>query len=107
MAVLAGADGVDRRIDVNRVELLAAMQASVVLPLPSYTLNAVEKYVGFERTLPEANGEWSMALFIEAAETGDRRRRDMLIEQIGRYNREDLDATWAVLQWLLARAAGR
>ena len=34
-------------------------------------LKAIEKYVGFERKLPESNGAWAMCRYIEATETSD------------------------------------
>jgi predicted RecB family nuclease len=74
-----------------------------VLPLPSYSLKVVEKYIGFQRTLPEANGDWSMAAYIGAVESEDAGRRTQLMDDIRQYNREDLDATWAVLEWLRRR----
>ena len=67
---------------------------------PSYSLKVVERYVGFNRKLDEAGGDWAMATFIEATETEDEARRGELMDRILAYNREDLDATWAVLCWL-------
>jgi predicted RecB family nuclease len=43
-----------------------------------------------------------MATFIEAAETSDKGKRRELMDKIIAYNREDLEATWAVFQWLKA-----
>jgi predicted RecB family nuclease len=97
--------GTAARVKALLLDLLPVTQAAVVLPLPSYSLKVVEKFVGFTRTLPEANGDWSMAAFIEATETTDKRRRDELMDDIRQYNREDLEATWAVLNWL--RSWGR
>lgn len=55
---------------------------------------------GFERHLTDAGGEWSMARYIEATETADEALRAEIIDQILAYNREDLEATWAVMRWL-------
>jgi predicted RecB family nuclease len=73
------------------------------LPTSSYGLKEVEKLAGFERTLPEYGGEWSMARYIEATETADERLRGEIMGQILDYNREDLEATWAVMRWLVRR----
>lgn len=70
------------------------------LPVPSYSLKVVERYVGFVRKLPEARGDWAMAKYIEATETSDPAARDQIMGQILAYNEEDLDATWAVMEWL-------
>jgi predicted RecB family nuclease len=96
-------DAVAGRIGANLVDLLEVTQAAVVLPLPSYSLKVVEKHIGFQRTLPEANGDWSMAACIEAVESEDAGRRAQLMDEIRQYNQEDLDATWAVLEWLRRR----
>ena len=91
-----GADRVLKNLlDLNRVT-----EDSVVLPLPSYSLKVIEKYVNFKRTLPEANGDWSMATYIEATETEDEATRQRLMDDIRLYNQEDLQATWEVLKWL-------
>ena len=41
-----------------------------------------------------------MARYIEATETADERVRAAIMDEILAYNREDLEATWAVLGWL-------
>jgi predicted RecB family nuclease len=91
----------------NLLDLLPITQRALVLPLPSYSLKVVEKYIGFQRDLQEANGEWAMASYIEAIETQDPQLRESLINSILAYNEEDLKATWAVLQWLRAKKGGR
>ena len=68
------------------------------MPLSSYSLKVVEKYVGFQRTQDEYGGDWSMAKYVEATELQDEAQRDALMAQILTYNEEDLKATWAVLQ---------
>lgn len=45
-------------------------------------------------------GEWSMAKFILATETSDEQLRAQIMEQILKYNDEELEATWAVFEWL-------
>jgi predicted RecB family nuclease len=41
-----------------------------------------------------------MAKYIEATETDDELERATIMDEILAYNREDLEATWAVLEWL-------
>ena len=41
-----------------------------------------------------------MAKFILATETEDEAQRDSLMAEILKYNEEDLEATWAVFDWL-------
>lgn len=40
---------------------------------------------------------------VEATETEDQKQRNELMDQILAYNREDLEATWAVLKWLRSK----
>jgi predicted RecB family nuclease len=96
-------DGLAARVHQNLLDLLPIAQSSIALPLPSYSLKLVEKYIGFRRTQEEYGGEWAMAKYIEATETEDEKARNAVMHQILAYNREDLEATWAVLQWLRAK----
>ena len=92
--------GIASRVARNLLDLLTVTRESVVLPLPSFSLKVVEEYVGFERKEAEYGGAWAMATFIEATETSDEAKRKELMDKIVAYNKEDLEATWAVFQWL-------
>jgi uncharacterized protein len=98
-------DGVATRVLDNLVDLLPIVQESVVLPLPSYSLKLVEKYVGYKRQIPEGRGDWAMAKYIESCEIEDAGERAKVMQEVLDYNREDLEATWAVFRWL--RTLGR
>ncbi len=93
-------DGIAERVLSNLVDLLPITKDAVVLPQPSYSLKVVEKHVGFKRTQDEYGGEWSIAKYIEAVETDDENKRRDIMNDILKYNEEDLKATWAVLEWL-------
>lgn len=95
--------GIAARVRKNLVDLLPLVQQSVALPLPSYSLKVVEKHLGFSRVLEDAGGDWAMAEYIKATETHDERVRTLTMRRILAYNREDLEATWAVFQWLATR----
>lgn len=97
-------EGIAQRVLGNLLDLLPITQKSVALPLPSYSLKVIEKHVGYKRTMDEYGGDWSIARYIEATETEDQELRQQVMEEILRYNREDLEATWAVFQWLRSRA---
>lgn len=45
----------------------------------------------------EYGGQWAMAQYIEATEIDDEQARQKVIDEILKYNEEDLGATWAVL----------
>jgi predicted RecB family nuclease len=93
-------DGTATRIQANLFDLLTVTRDSMVLPLPSLSLKLVEKHVGFRRSQTEYGGDWAMATFIEATETNDEGKRRQLMDDILKYNKEDLRATWAVFEWL-------
>jgi predicted RecB family nuclease len=96
-------DGIADRVRKNLFDLLKITQKSLVLPLPSYSLKVVEKYIGFERTQEEYGGDWAMAKYIEATELQDEKLRSEVLDQILSYNKEDLEATWMVLKWLKSK----
>lgn len=93
-------DGIAQRVLDNLVDLYFLTKKAMVLPEPSYSLKVVEKLTDFKRTQDEYGGTWAMAKYIEAVETEDRGIREEIINQILKYNEEDLAATWAVFQWL-------
>ncbi len=93
-------DGVAERVKRNLLDLLPITRASVAVPLSGYGLKGIETLTGYERQLDEFGGEWSMAKYIEATETDDELERASIMDEILAYNREDLEATWAVMEWL-------
>jgi predicted RecB family nuclease len=97
------ADGVAERVIANLLDLLTVARNSVVLPVPSFSLKVIEQYIGFKRSQTEFGGQWAMAMFIEATETDDECKRKQLMDEILKYNEEDLAATWEVFQWLQAK----
>ena len=95
-----GRPGVAAQVLTNLIDLLNLTRLSVAIPLPSYSLKVVDQYVGYRRTLVDANGAWSIVEYIKATETNDSAARAAIVNQILAYNEEDLDATWAVMEWL-------
>lgn len=93
-------NGTASRVLRNLLDLYPLTYDSIAVPASSYSLKEIEKVAGFERQLTDAGGEWSMARYIEATETADEALRAEIMDQILAYNREDLEATWAVVRWL-------
>ena len=93
-------NGVAQRILNNLLDLLPITRNAIALSEPSYSLKIVEKVARFKRSQEEFGGAWSIATYIEAVETDDANIRKGLIDDIVKYNEEDLAATWAVFQWL-------
>ena len=87
----------------NLLNLLPITQKSIALPLPSYSLKVIEKYVGFKRELADFAGDTAMAKYIQATETNDPTVREEVMNEILAYNKEDLEATWAVMKWLKSK----
>jgi predicted RecB family nuclease len=92
--------GVAQRVLDNLVDLLPITQDAVVLPDPSYSLKVVELRAGFHRGMEEYGGSWSIAQYIRAVEASDEAVYSEMMDAILQYNREDLEATWAVFAWL-------
>jgi len=93
-------DGIAERLLGNLVDLLPKTREALVVPEPSYSLKVIEKRAEYKRAYKEYDADWAMAQYIEATETEDPELRDQMIAEIKKYNEEDLDATWAVLQWI-------
>lgn len=81
-------------------DLLPVVRDSLALPVPSYSLKAIEGLAGFKRTMKEYGGDWSIGRYIRAVENKDEAERRSIMEEILRYNEEDLKATWVVFQWV-------
>jgi len=96
-------DGVAARVIANLLDLFTVTKDSVILPVPSFSLKVIEQYVGYRRKQAEYGGQWAMATFILATEINDEKARTELMDKILAYNKEDLEATWAVFEWLKAK----
>jgi predicted RecB family nuclease len=97
--------GVASRVIANLLDLFTVTKESIILPVPSFSLKVIEQFIGFKRIQSEFGGQWAMATFIEATETSDESKRKQLMDEILKYNEEDLGATWAVFQWLKEKAS--
>lgn len=96
-------DGIAQRVLEYCVDLLRITRDVLVLPEYSYSLKVIEKRAGFKRTMEEFGGNWSIVQYIRAIETHDESLRQQIMSGILKYNEEDLQATWAVLQWLRSK----
>jgi len=92
--------GIAERVLHNLVDLLPLTKKAMVIARPSYSLKVVEKLASFKRTQDNYGGDWAMAKYFQAVETDDYSLREDIMAQVLKYNEEDLDATWAVFQWL-------
>jgi predicted RecB family nuclease len=83
---------------LNRfVDVYEQLTRSVALPVESYALKAIARWIGFEWRDKEASGAKCIYWYEEWLETGDR----TLLEIIQRYNEDDCRATHKVKDWLV------
>jgi len=69
-----------------------------LLPVESYALKAIARWLGFTWRDAEANGAQSIFWYAQWLQTGDR----TFLESILRYNEDDCRATHRVKDWLVA-----
>ncbi len=82
----------DRFVDLHeRVTRLAT------LPVESYALKSIARWLGFHWRDPDANGAQSIYWYAQWLEKGDR----TFLEAIVRYNEDDCRATHRVKDWLV------
>ncbi len=93
-------DGTAARVLGCLTDLYTLTPKAFALPIPSYSLKAVEALAGYERSMDDYGGDWSIVQYLKAQESDDPAERQAIIDEIALYNREDLEATWAVFAWL-------
>ncbi|MEH2303693.1 MAG: TM0106 family RecB-like putative nuclease [Nostoc sp.] len=83
---------------LNRfVDVYEQLTQSVALPVESYALKAIARWLGFEWREKEASGAKCIYWYDQWLETGDR----TLLEIIQSYNEDDCRATRRVKDWLV------
>ncbi|MEA5566204.1 TM0106 family RecB-like putative nuclease [Anabaena sp. UHCC 0399] len=83
---------------LNRfVDIYEHLTETVALPIESYALKAIAKWLGFAWRDQEASGAKCIYWYDQWLETGDR----TLLEIISRYNEDDCRATRRVKDWLV------
>lgn len=91
--------GIAARVRRNLVDLLPLTKTFVALPIYSYSLKEIEKYVGFQRSL-DVDGAWVISQMMQSIE-GESQQEACLRRKLLAYNGEDIMATNSILQWLL------
>ena len=80
------------------VDLYRIVKQSLRASVDSYSIKAIEKLYGFERTADVSGGDESIVRFEEWLESGE----DSVLEDVERYNEEDCRSTVALHEWLLS-----
>lgn len=78
------------------VDIHWAVTEAVILPIESYALKPMARWMGFEWRDPEANGAQSICWYEAWMATGNREALGSIL----RYNEDDCRATYRVKQWL-------
>ena len=78
------------------VDLYRVVKQALRASTDSYSIKAIEKLYGFERTAEVSGGDESVVRFEEWVETGD----DSILEEVERYNEEDCRSTFELHEWL-------
>lgn len=93
-----GTSGYDITVLMPRfIDLHERVTRSVILPIESYALKQIARWLGFEWQDPSANGPQSICWYSQWIETGDR----AYLNSILTYNEDDCRATYHVKQWLV------
>jgi uncharacterized protein len=79
------------------IDIYEQLTQSVALPIESYALKVIARWLGFAWRDQEANGAKCIYWYDQWLETGDR----TLLELIQRYNEDDCRATLEVKNWLV------
>lgn len=78
------------------IDLHAHVTHTVVLPVESYTLKLIARWLGFQWRNSEANGAQSIYWYSEWLSTSNRDFLDTIVE----YNEDDCQATYHIKNWL-------
>lgn len=87
----------DRMRDLN-----GELTAAVILPVYSYSLKAVARFLGYRWSHPEASAAQSMVWYSSWLKSGNRDLLDLAVE----YNADDCRATRLLKDWLAAGPNG-
>jgi uncharacterized protein len=85
-----------QRLLTRFVDIHWCVTEAVTLPVESYALKHIARWMGFEWRDSEANGAQSICWYNEWLATGDRAYLDAIL----RYNEDDCRATYHVKHWL-------
>ena len=79
------------------VDIYEQVMQTVTLPVESYALKPIARWIGFEWRDPQGNGSQCIYWYDKWLETGDR----TFIDTIQRYNEDDCRATHHIKDWLV------
>lgn len=83
------------KLQKNMVDLMKTVSQSVILPITSYSIKPIAKYLGFKWRESKAGGAQSMFWYAEYLK-GDKQLKQTILE----YNEDDVYATAVLKDWL-------
>lgn len=95
-------DGFLERLTPRLFDLYSALTKWVRLPLRSYSIKHVAPWIGYAWSNPESGSAWSIVQFQRACAATDAAVRRGILDEIARYNADDLGAMRAVWDWVEA-----
>lgn len=81
------------------VDVLERLREAVIFPLPFYSLKDIAQYLGFRWRHDDASGLNSVLWYEEWLVNGNRE----MLDDVLRYNEDDVRATWVVRQWAVQK----
>lgn len=91
----------DRLLREGRlVDLYRVVSSGLVLAVPSYSIKKVEAYYRGARQGAVANAGQSIVMYEAFRETIDGVEKAQLLSDIESYNKDDVESTWQLHQWL-------
>ncbi|MFM7425225.1 MAG: TM0106 family RecB-like putative nuclease [Elainella sp.] len=84
------------------VDLHERITRVAILPVESYALKPIARWLGFDWRDPEASGAQSICWYDQWMTTGDSRYREAIL----RYNEDDCYATYRIKDWLVEFCQG-
>ena len=95
------------RMNAACFDLKRVLDRSVRLPLRSYSIKHVARWMGFSWRNPDSGSEWSTAQFHHASHSTDPAERMQLLRDLAEYNEDDLLAMRAIWRWLAENEPAR
>ncbi len=92
------------RMNAACFDLKRVLDRSLRLPLRSYSIKHVARWMGFAWRNPDSGSEWSTAHYHHARQSIVPAERAELLRELAEYNEDDLLAMRAIWRWIAAHA---
>ena len=86
-----------KKILDNAIDLYSVLTKNIILPVYSYSIKSVARYLGFDWESEKASGSQSMVWYTEYIKAKNKKIKDTIIQ----YNKDDCVATRVLKDWLV------